>query len=153
MEGLHRRNIVHRDVKVENVLLSDLTCEAKARLADFGSALKLRSALDVTSFRVGTPGYIAPEIIKGQAYSFSCDVWSLGCLLYVLLTAVPPFWDSERKSREHKVCHERLDFSASPNTRRLSSSCQDLLTQLLEKDPTRRPSISSVLQHEWFQNS
>ena len=133
---------MHRDIKVENVLVSDLTCEAKVFLADFGSAIKLNSPLESTSFRVGTPGYIAPEVIKGEPYSFSCDVWSLGCLLYVLLTATPPLWDSDRKVREQRVCHEELDLRSHAYTRRLSEPCQDLLNLLLEKDPALRPDIA-----------
>ena len=103
---------MHRDIKVENILLSDLTSDAKVRLADFGSAIKLSSLDDWTNFRVGTPGYIAPEVIRGQHYSFSCDIWSIGCLLYVLLAAVPPFWDNDRRLREHKVCFEELDLGS-----------------------------------------
>lgn len=57
------------------------------RLADLGSALKLNSAEDTTNFQIGTPGYMAPEILKGVAYSFSCDIWSIGALMFVLLTA------------------------------------------------------------------
>mmetsp|Transcript_47832 Transcript_47832/g.63229 ORF Transcript_47832/g.63229 Transcript_47832/m.63229 type:complete len:117 (+) Transcript_47832:1122-1472(+) len=115
--------------------MSDYSYEAKLRLADFGSAFKLRSAQDTTCFRIGTPGYIAPEIIKGDFYSFSCDIWSLGCLLYVLLAATPPFWDMDRKVREHKACNEVLNFDTLSYTKGLSDSCKELLTALLEKDP------------------
>lgn len=116
---------------MENILLSDLTADAKVRLADFGSAFKLSSSHDTTDFRVGTPGYIAPEVIKGQHYSYSCDLWSIGCLLHVLLAAVPPFWDNDRRLREHKVCYEQLDLGCFNYTSQLSVSCKELLGLLL----------------------
>ena len=65
LADLHARKIVHRDIKVENILMSDLTESAKVRIADFGSSIKLSGAQDTTSFRIGTPGYIAPEVILG----------------------------------------------------------------------------------------
>ena len=65
LEDLHERRIVHRDIKVENILMSDLSESARVRIADFGSSIKLGSAEEKTSFRIGTPGYIAPEIILG----------------------------------------------------------------------------------------
>ena len=90
--------------------MSDFGEEAKVRIADLGSAYKLQSATDSSSFKIGTPGYVAPEILHGQTYSFGCDVWSLGCLLHVLLSATPPFWDEDRKERNRKVCTEPLDL-------------------------------------------
>ena len=65
LADLHARKIVHRDIKVENILMSDLTESAKVRIADFGSSIKLSGAQDTTNFRIGTPGYIAPEVILG----------------------------------------------------------------------------------------
>ncbi len=122
--------------------MSEFSQDAKARIADLGSAIKLQSPTDTTTFKIGTPGYTAPEIILGQPYSFSCDIWSLGCLLHVLLTASPPFWDDDRKQRDRKVCHETLDLEANVFTARLSASCKELLSSMLQKDARKRPQIS-----------
>lgn len=84
--------------------MSDFSVDAKAVIADLGSACKLRSPTEMISFKIGTPGYIAPEILTGETYSFPCDIWSVGCLMHVLLTASPPFWDDDRKERNRKVC-------------------------------------------------
>ena len=76
--------------------MSNFAEDAKAIIADLGSAVKLRSQTDTVTFKIGTPGYIAPEIILGKPYGLAVDVWSLGCIMHVLLTATPPFWDDDR---------------------------------------------------------
>ena len=65
LKGLHERLIVHRDIKIENILMSDLSLNAKLRIADLGSAVKLSALTDTSTFSIGTPGYIAPEILSG----------------------------------------------------------------------------------------
>jgi serine/threonine protein kinase len=144
LQSLHERNILHRDIKIENILMSDFSEEAKVRIADLGSAIKLASPSDTTNFKIGTPGYVAPEVLQGLPYSFGCDVWSLGCLMHVLLTATPPFWNDDRKERTRKVCHEPLDLENNQYMAKLSDSCKELLILLLTKDPAYRPSISQV---------
>ncbi len=90
--------------------MSDKTPDATACLADLGSAIQLDSAQDTTDFRIGTPGYIAPEILMSKSYGTSVDIWSLGCVLYFLLTGRQPHWDDDSSLRNHKVCHEELDL-------------------------------------------
>ena len=122
--------------------MSDYSEDAKARIADLGSAVVLDSPSDTTNFKIGTPGYTAPEIIRGESYSFPVDVWSLGCILHVMLVAVPPFWEDDRKQREHKVCNADLNFNSNEYSSNLSDSCKDLLCQLLQKEPHQRPTIT-----------
>ena len=87
VKGLHANDIIHRDLKLENILMSDFKETATARIADFGSATKLSSPDAKINFCIGTPGYTAPEIIQGLPYGKTVDVWSIGCLMHVLLTA------------------------------------------------------------------
>ena len=103
IQGLHERLIIHRDIKIENILMSDFTEEAKVRIGDLGSAAKLASVNDTSQFMIGTLGYIAPEVLRGEAYSFPCDIWSLGCLLFVLLSARPPFWNEDKREFKTNV--------------------------------------------------
>ena len=88
---LHSRLIIHRDIKLENLLMTDNTRHAQGKIADFGSAVKFQSADETSDFMIGTPGYTAPEIMTGQNYSFSADMWSLGSLMHALLSARLPF--------------------------------------------------------------
>ncbi len=150
IQSLHKRNIVHRDIKIINILMSDRTENATACIADLGSAIKLDSATDTTDFKIGTPGYIAPEILLGKRYSFSCDIWSLGCVLYFLLTGKQPFWDDDSTLRHQRVCYESLDLEDEPETAHLSRSCKDILACMLTKDETMRYNINQVVSHVWI---
>lgn len=90
--------------------MSSYADDAQLRIADLGSAFKLKSPTDKTRFQIGTPGYIAPEILLGQPYSFSCDIWSLGALMTVLVSAQLPFFENDRKLCKQRVCTEPLNL-------------------------------------------
>ena len=91
IQALHSRLIIHRDIKCENILVTDYSRETAVRIADFGSAVKLLSAEDTANFRIGPPGYIAPEVICGMNYGLACDIWSMGALMHMLLSFTTPF--------------------------------------------------------------
>ncbi|CAM9578996.1 unnamed protein product, partial [Phaeothamnion confervicola] len=95
----HENNIVHRDLKPENLLYSDHD-ESKAvlKLADFGLA-KLLNDETLMHTACGTPGYVAPEILKGEGYGKAVDMWSIGVISYILLCGFPPFYDESNQVR------------------------------------------------------
>ena len=130
--------------------MSDLTEDSELMIADVGSAAKLASADDTTSFQIGTPGYLAPEVLKGDKYSFSCDIWSIGALTSVLLSAKLPFWDDDRKERKRRVCTEELDLETIPFLCEISEEGKDLIYGMLKKNPAERLTIDQVLEHPWF---
>ena len=82
--------VIHRDLKLENVMMSDFSEAAVPRLIDFGLTMIL-GPTDRTSEPFGTLGYVAPEVLMKQQYHFSCDHWSFGCLIYGLLSGSLPF--------------------------------------------------------------
>jgi calcium/calmodulin-dependent protein kinase I len=88
----HELGIVHRDLKPENLLYADETEDAEIKIADFGLA-KLLNQSHVMATACGTPGYVAPEILEGKAYTEKVDCWSLGVILYIILCGFPPFYD------------------------------------------------------------
>ena len=125
IEGLHKKNIIHRDIKLHNILMSDSSENAKVRIADFGSACKLESKDGTSNFRIGTPGFIAPEVVRGQSYGLGCDIWSLGALMHSILFAECPFWDENDSKRNIKLCNsESISFEGNELADRLSEPCK-----------------------------
>ncbi|KAI8640276.1 kinase-like domain-containing protein [Parasitella parasitica] len=135
---LHDHNIVHRDIKDENVVL-DQQC-GSLRLIDFGSAAYLKPGRKYETF-VGTLDYAAPEILRGHTYSGKPqDVWALGILLFTLVYRENPFYDiDEIMGREL-----RIPFV-------LSEGSVDLISKMLERDVDKRIDIHKVLAHSWLQ--
>lgn len=136
VKALHDKNIIHRDIKIENILMSNFAKDSTLVLADLGSAVKLASADDTSRFQIGTPGYLAPEVLLGKAYGSSCDIWSIGALMTVLLSANIPFWDDDRKARKNRVCTEPLNLEKDRFMARLSESGKNLVSGMLIKDPS-----------------
>jgi serine/threonine protein kinase len=87
---LHSYGIVHRDLKLENVMMSDNTESGVPKLVDFGLA-KMIGPNEKADEPFGTLGYVAPEVLRKEPYSFSCDLWSYGCIIYALLSGSLPF--------------------------------------------------------------
>jgi calcium-dependent protein kinase len=136
---LHSEGIAHRDVKPENILL---TSEGSVKLADFGLSRCLkRKQLTV----VGTPYYIAPEVLRGK-YTYQCDMWSLGVVLFVALTGRRPF---EGNNIDHLFSNiqvaEVQDWSGC------SPTARDLIQHLLVKSAAQRFTASQALNHSWVQ--
>ncbi|GAN11582.1 hypothetical protein MAM1_0723c11153 [Mucor ambiguus] len=133
---LHENNIVHRDIKDENVVLGD---DGGLRLIDFGSAAYLKPGRKYETF-VGTLDYAAPEILRGHTYSGKPqDVWALGILLFTLVYRENPFYDiDEIMGREL-----RIPFV-------LSEGSVDLISKMLERDVDKRIDIQQVLAHPWL---
>jgi len=127
---VHAMDIVYRDLKPENVLLD---ARGHVRLTDFGLSKEgvSSSSSGATSF-CGTPEYLAPEILNREGHGRAVDWWSLGALLYEMLTGLPPFYCSDREKLFEKIRKGYLDY------RSLTPRAQALLKGLLTKDPRRR---------------
>jgi calcium-dependent protein kinase len=109
---MHSKGIAHRDLKPENLLLSSLSEDAEIKIIDFGLSKKLRSCGIVEArrqSRVGTPLYVAPEVLNGQ-YSVECDNWSLGCIMYYLLCGENPFYSEDIDELIHLIKHSSVIF-------------------------------------------
>ena len=133
---LHEFGIVHRDLKLENVMMTDRTEHAIPKIVDFGLA-KIIGPNNTAQDPFGTLGYVAPEVLKKQPYTFSCDVWSLGCIIYALLSGSLPFDHEDQKETIRMTKEEQLVFDL-PCWDTVSSSAKDLITKMLQKDPSKR---------------
>ena len=144
---LHRRNIVHGDVKPENVL-----CGASSRdeiqLCDFGSSVLLeertRHTLVDGGLSMGTALYAPPEVIRTEHVSLASDMWSVGVLTYVLVSGCFPF------SSANDTLNHRASFAAEPFRSVLSPSARDFITALLRHNPERRRTAEEALRHPWL---
>jgi calcium-dependent protein kinase len=134
---------VHRDLKPENILLDEsVTTHGRSQLTikliDFGTS-KLFGSNEVMRKRIGTPYYIAPEVLN-QKYDQRCDIWSIGVILYVLFCGYPPFNGPDDSKIYKSILKDKLSFDG-PAWANISSDAIDLVTQLLQKDPNERISI------------
>ncbi|TFK50468.1 Pkinase-domain-containing protein [Heliocybe sulcata] len=139
---VHEKGIVHRDLKLENVLLDE---RCRVKLGDFGFTREFdRSALLETF--CGTTGYASPEMLAGQKYlGPEVDVWSLGVILYTLLTGTLPFDDDDESVMRKMVMKGEFE-----DPEWLSDNARDLLKKILVKDPSQRLQIPQILSHPWF---
>ncbi|KAK8965862.1 Phosphoenolpyruvate carboxylase kinase 1 [Platanthera guangdongensis] len=136
----HQRGVAHRDLKPDNLLFDG---EGRLRLADFGSAAFFGDRRPMTGM-VGTPYYVAPEVVKEIEYGEKIDVWSAGVILYIMLGGIPPFYGDDAKEIFEAVVRGNLRFPTAVFSG-VRSSAKDLIRRMLCKDVSRRLSAAQVL--------
>lgn len=147
---LHSNGIAHRDLKPENLLLNDVkTLEVK--IADFGLSKDFTMASAMTTC-CGSPSYVAPEVLTQGVYNDVCDVWSIGVILYVLLSGYLPFYAETQDELFDKILSGQFSFR-NKVWGEVSPLAKDLITKMLTLDEHERPSAAQCLQHDWFKTS
>ena len=141
---LHSLNIVHRDIKPENLMIIEENCNLQLKLIDFGTSLKFKSEKLIGL--VGTPYFIAPEVITGT-YDFSCDVWSIGVIAFVLVAGYLPFDGETTEDIIAAVKDGDLDFEHEEWSE-VDSEKREFVQALLQKDPLKRLTVAEALQHK-----
>ena len=150
IKHLHEHNIVHRDLKPENFLMETKDLNSEVKLIDFGLSKRWNTSegADKMHTVVGTPYYVAPEVLRGE-YDKMCDVWSLGIILYVFLCGYPPFEGDNNKEIFKNVLKSKLEFDPA-DWDTVSNQAKDLVSKMLSKDPKHRISAQECLEHPWF---
>jgi calcium/calmodulin-dependent protein kinase I len=139
----HAQGIVHRDIKPENLLLTDKNAEkATVKVSDFGLA-RTFSEDNLCGTTAGTPGYVAPEIVKKAPYDHRCDYWSLAVTLYVLLSGSPPFWDEDNFVLFDKIKAGKFSFE-HPVWKNVSNEGKDFIAGLLVVNPDDRMDAGQI---------
>jgi len=146
LEHLHELGIVYRDLKPENVLLSE---DGHIALTDFGLSKEgINDNISAHSF-CGTPEYLAPEILKRTGHGRAADWWSLGALIYEMLTGIPPFYSRDRDRLFSKILRGQLRLPQY-----LSNDSKSLLRALLTRDPLKRlgsqTDAAEIKSHPFF---
>ncbi|KAH7649150.1 calmodulin-domain kinase 1 [Cryptosporidium bovis] len=144
---LHKNNIVHRDLKPENLLLESKDKDAMIKIVDFGLSAVFEHQKKMKE-RLGTAYYIAPEVLR-KKYDEKCDVWSIGVILFILLSGYPPFGGQTDQEILRKVEKGKYTFD-SPEWRNVSEGAKDLIKQMLQFDSQRRISAQQALEHPWI---
>ncbi|PRP86469.1 serine/threonine-protein kinase DCLK3 [Planoprotostelium fungivorum] len=147
LSHLHKNNIAHRDIKLENIMINREGATLEAKLGDFGFA----SADTDKGFSMmcGSLPYAAPELVEGNRYHHAVDMWGLGVVLYILLSGTPPFKSNGNGTLTQQIKAGQYDF---PQTywSTVSVTAKDLVTKMLEVDPSKRITAEEALQHPFI---
>ena len=144
---IHNMGIIHRDLKPENLLYYSSDRDSKIMLTDFGLA-KIEDN-DRTSTACGTPGYVAPEVLRLEPYGKPVDCWAIGVITYILLCGYPPFYDEDDAQLYRQIMNAEYEFD-SPYWDDISQSAKTFVSRLMELNPTVRYSCQQANQDPWI---
>ncbi|NP_001025810.2 serine/threonine-protein kinase PLK1 [Gallus gallus] len=139
---LHSQRVIHRDLKLGNLFLSD---DMEVKIGDFGLATKVEYDGERKKTLCGTPNYIAPEVLGKKGHSFEVDIWSIGCIMYTLLVGKPPFETSCLKET-----YIRIKKNEYTIPKHINPVAANLIQKMLRSDPATRPAINELLNDEFF---
>eukprot|EP00730_Choanoeca_flexa_P005052 TRINITY_DN11866_c3_g3_i7.p1 TRINITY_DN11866_c3_g3~~TRINITY_DN11866_c3_g3_i7.p1 ORF type:complete len:509 (+),score=148.32 TRINITY_DN11866_c3_g3_i7:149-1675(+) len=145
LEHLHEKNIIYRDLKPENILID---MNGYIKLTDFGLCKEGVDRFGRTATFCGTPEYMAPEILQQKGYGMEVDWWTVGTLLYEMLTGLPPFYDEDTQEMYRKILFQPLTFPED-----VSLMAQDIIAKLLQRTPAQRLgkfSAEEIKEHLFF---
>eukprot|EP01122_Echinamoeba_exundans_P006471 TRINITY_DN182_c0_g1_i2.p1 TRINITY_DN182_c0_g1~~TRINITY_DN182_c0_g1_i2.p1 ORF type:complete len:748 (+),score=163.20 TRINITY_DN182_c0_g1_i2:157-2244(+) len=142
VEYLQQQNIVHRDMKLDNIFMHD----NQVKLGDFGLAAKLQEG-EKKQTMCGTPNYIAPEVLDRSGHGVEVDNWAVGVILYALLVGTPPFETKAVETTYEKIRRNDYNF---PFETPISAEARDLISKILVPEPAKRLSISAIRGHRFF---
>ncbi|XP_026538619.1 serine/threonine-protein kinase 17A [Notechis scutatus] len=144
---LHQNNIVHLDLKPQNILLTYESPLGEIRIVDFGLSRIMRNNEELREI-MGTPEYVAPEILSYEPISTATDMWSIGVLTYVMLTGVSPFLGNDKQETFLNISQINVNYSEDFDL--VSEPAVDFIKSLLIKKPEKRATAEECLLHSWL---
>ena len=145
LEYLHSLKIIHRDIKLANLFLTE---DMQLKLGDFGLATKMEFDGERKRSFCGTPNYIAPEILDGKTgHSFEVDIWGIGIIAYILLIGKPPFLGNNEKETYKRIRLKNYTFPKSP---KISEPARQFIQNILVLEPYKRPSFKEILESDFL---
>lgn len=158
VEYLHACDVVHCDIKPENILVKTKEhWPLEVKLCDFGLSNFIDRAVansngtdNTMQSQIGTPGYVAPEVVRREAYGPPVDLWSCGVVLYVMLSGRMPFYGKNDVEILRRTADARYSFP-DREWASISDGAKSLVKALLQADPTKRLTARAALQHRWLE--
>lgn len=149
---LHDMNIAHRDLKPENLLYTRKDNFGVLKLTDFGFAKETHTR-DTLQTPCYTPYYVAPEVLGPEKYDKSCDIWSLGVIMYILLCGFPPFYSNHglpiSPGMKKRIRSGQYEFP-KPEWTNVSQDAKELIKGCLKTNPEERLTIDEVIRNKWI---
>ncbi|XP_076633083.1 serine/threonine-protein kinase polo [Colletes latitarsis] len=139
---LHQNKIIHRDLKLGNLFLSD---DLQVKIGDFGLATRLEHDGERKKTVCGTPNYIAPEILTKSGHSYEVDVWSIGCIMYTLLVGKPPFETSSLRETYARI--KQVQYNIPEH---INPIAMNMISNMLQGNPSKRPTIGKLIKDRFF---
>ncbi|XP_063062756.1 serine/threonine-protein kinase 17A [Engraulis encrasicolus] len=146
---LHRRNVVHLDLKPQNILLTSDSPLGDIKIVDFGLSRMVSGHQEIREI-MGTPEYVAPEILNYEPISIATDMWSIGVLAYVMLTGISPFLGEDKQETFLNISQINVSYTEE-ELEGLDKRALGFIKALLIKDPQERATAEECLQHPWLQ--
>jgi serine/threonine protein kinase len=143
----HAHAVCHRDLKLENWVYASAAVDSPLKLIDFGMSKVFNEGVPLTAIH-GTVYYVAPEVLTGK-YDNACDVWSIGVIVYMLLSGSPPFGGQQDYEIIQRIKTAQVVFEG-PRWAGISEDAKDFVRELLTRNPKQRPSASSAMSHRWI---
>eukprot|EP00250_Pteridium_aquilinum_P009691 c18864_g1_i2 orf=454-2049(+) len=147
IQSCHSLGVMHRDLKPENFLLLNKKEDSPLKITDFGLSVFFKPG-EVFRDIVGSAYYVAPEVLR-RHYGPEADIWSIGVILYILLSGVPPFWAETEQGIFKTILEDTVDFTNEPWPA-ISSGAKDLIKKMLNQNPKERIGIQAILSHPWI---
>jgi calcium/calmodulin-dependent protein kinase I len=147
----HSRNVVHRDLKLENIMLANSAKQiGDIKIIDFGFAKQLQKKNERRSSCCGTPSFGAPELRTDDDFDPKpIDIWALGCIAFILLCGWPPFDGADEDELDQNIVDGELKFDAE-QWENVTEMAKSVVRQMLIHDPIKRPTARQLLEHQWF---
>lgn len=147
----HHHGVVHRDIKLDNMIYEDEREDAELKLIDFGFAKGVQPGAEIMWDQLGTPSYMAPELWseRESAYDSSVDMWALGVVAYMLLSGQRPFHSADKREKARMIRHDPLRFPEK-QWAHISQDAQEFCSALMKKKPSERLSASEAVKHPWI---
>ena len=145
LRDLHKKNLIHRDIKTDNILLN---MKGDVKIADLGYSAQLLTKDTKRQSIVGTPHWMAPELIQTLPYSFPVDVWGLGIVCRELVEGDPPYKNLPPMKAVYKIVTKGLP--KLKNSDKYSDTFKDFLSKCLQKDPSKRATVKELLKHDFL---